>query len=153
MRSEMNPSLIRTGVPFLVGPLLAWAATKLGLPVEEIANPESALYVLVTGALSAACGYLYYVGARFLEVYASPKWGYILGLAKSPAYSKEDAPSPGKGEDVEAVVVPEVVPEPEVEPEPILPELPAPVEQVKPAPVKKTPAKKAPTKRAPRKKV
>lgn len=36
--------------------------------------------------LTAVSGYSAYAVVRFLEVFASPKWGYILGLPKTPAY-------------------------------------------------------------------
>lgn len=36
--------------------------------------------------VSAIVGYIAYTVVRFLEVYTSPKWGYILGLPKAPTY-------------------------------------------------------------------
>lgn len=36
--------------------------------------------------ISIAVGYVAYAVVRFLEVFSSPKWGYILGLPKAPAY-------------------------------------------------------------------
>ena len=38
--------------------------------------------------VAAAAGYVGYAVVRFLEVYVSPKWGYILGLkvASAPTY-------------------------------------------------------------------
>lgn len=40
--------------------------------------------------VAALAGYVGYAIVRFLEVYASPKWGYILGLgiAPSPDYKR-----------------------------------------------------------------
>lgn len=104
--AELKPSLVRTLAPFIVGPILAALATRLGLPLDEI-KPDSALYVALMGAITGAFGYAFYAAARFAEVFISPKWGYVLGLAKSPAYSPAPSPSPGTGE----VLVTEVVPE------------------------------------------
>lgn len=106
--AELKPSLIRTLAPFVVGPVLAAIATRLGLPLDEI-RPDSALYVGVMAAVTGAFGYLYYVLARFAEVFLNPKWGYVLGLAKSPAYSPADSPSPAEGEVLVAEVVPEAM--------------------------------------------
>lgn len=104
--AELKPSLVRTLAPFIVGPILAALATRLGLPLDEI-KPDSALYVGVMAAVTGAFGYVYYVVARFAEVFLNPKWGYVLGLAKSPAYSAEPSPSPDTGEVLVAEVVPE----------------------------------------------
>lgn len=79
MSGNLSPSLVRTGVPLLFGGLL----TKYGLDVDD---PDTA--ILLTGVIS----YLYYVVARFLEVFGGAKWGYVLGIAKSPGYSQADAP-------------------------------------------------------------
>lgn len=37
--------------------------------------------------LVAVFGYAGYAIVRFLEVFVSPKWGYVLGLAKYPSYN------------------------------------------------------------------
>ena len=89
--ADLRPGLIRTLVPFIVGPIGAWLAVHLGLPVDDVTNPTGPLFVLVNGALSAAFGYIYYVVARFLEVGVSPKWGYILGSRKQPVYTEPPA--------------------------------------------------------------
>jgi hypothetical protein len=46
----------------------------------------------------------YYVVGRALERW-KPSLGYVLGIAKQPAYSSADAPAPAEGEHLEAVVV------------------------------------------------
>lgn len=73
MNGNLSPSLIRTLVPFLVGPLV----TRYGIDPND---PELAII------FSALIGYGYYVLARLLEVFGGAKWGYILGLAKAPGY-------------------------------------------------------------------
>ena len=83
----------------VVGPLVAKFAP--GVDTES----ENALLLI-----SAVVGYLYYVFVRVVET-KFPQAGYFLGIAKAPAYSNEPAPSPGPGEEVEAVVVSEDVPE------------------------------------------
>lgn len=82
MNGSLSPSLVRTFVPFLVGFVGSFLA-RHGLNIND--DALSAVLVLVIG-------YLYYVVARFLEVYGSAKWGYILGVAKAPGYSPGDAP-------------------------------------------------------------
>jgi hypothetical protein len=84
VNGSLSPSLVRTGTPFLVGLLGSWL-TRQGLDVND-----DFLSALLVGAY----GYGYYFVVRFLEVYASPKWGYILGIAKAPGYSPQDPPAP-----------------------------------------------------------
>ena len=74
----LAPSLVRTLTPFLAGLLGTFLLDKLGVAVDS--STTSAL-------LTAGIGYGYYVVARFLEVFASAKWGYILGLPKNPQYA------------------------------------------------------------------
>lgn len=91
----LGTSLVRTLVPIVVGPLVARY-----FPGVDIKDPETLL------TMSAVISYLYYVVVRILEVKA-PQVGYLLGIAKAPAYSPASSPSPAAGEDVVAVVVPE----------------------------------------------
>lgn len=91
--ADLMPSLIRTLVPIVVGPLVA----RFGLDVND---PDNLALV------SAVISYLFYVLVRLVET-RYPAFGYLLGIAKQPAYSPEPSPSPGAGEDVEAVVVPD----------------------------------------------
>jgi hypothetical protein len=73
----MLASLLRTLVPLLVawaGPTLtAWA----GWTPEDIS--------LVAGLLVAGG---YYAVVRLLERYVSPRFGWLLGLASAPSYSR-----------------------------------------------------------------
>lgn len=83
--NSLSPSLIRTAVPFLFGGLL----TRYGVDPND---PTAA--VLLTGGI----GYVFYAVVRALEVFAGPKWGYVLGVAKAPAYAAgpppQDPPPP-----------------------------------------------------------
>lgn len=82
-------SVVRTVVPYIVGVILGWAAAA-GIEVDD--KLEAALGAV----LAALFGTLWYVIARVLEVYVSPRFGWLLGLAKSPdAYSAE---KPGRHE-------------------------------------------------------
>lgn len=69
-------SLWRTLVPVLVGTLVAWLA-HAGIGVDS-----AAATTWLTGAFSAG----YYALFRLLEAHASPRFGWLLGLARPPAY-------------------------------------------------------------------
>lgn len=81
MTGNLSTSFIRTLVPLLFGSLL----TRYGVDPND---PQMAIFL--TGAFT----YVYYVFARLLEVFGGERWGYILGMAKAPGYSKEDPPAP-----------------------------------------------------------
>lgn len=74
-------SLVRTFTPIIVGAVLGWFTTS-GIKLDP--EFETAL-TLVIGALFAG---LYYLGVRLFELYVSPKFGWLLGLAKQPDYYK-----------------------------------------------------------------
>lgn len=74
-------SLVRTYVPWLAGVIVTWLVS-LGVPLDPEVAP--ALLLLLTGAASG----LYYLVARLLETHVSPKFGWLLGLAKQPDYFK-----------------------------------------------------------------
>lgn len=80
MSGNLTTSLVRTLIPIAVG-----ALSSLGLGAED----EN-----VSVILAAVIAFGFYAVVRFLEVYAGPKWGYILGVAKSPGYSPADPPAP-----------------------------------------------------------
>lgn len=75
-------SLVRTFTPIIVGAVLGWFTTT-GITLDD--QFEGAITLLISGALSG----VYYVAARLLEVYASPKFGWLLGLARQPDYVKK----------------------------------------------------------------
>lgn len=60
-------------------PLIVTLVTDLVLRYTGV---DLGTYQLLVAALA---GYLGYAVIRFLEVYASPKWGYILGLGTAPS--------------------------------------------------------------------
>jgi hypothetical protein len=74
------PSVIRTGVPVLVGVLVSLATSK---GVHVSAELESQLVVLV-GALA---GSLYHWVVRLLEE-RWPRFGWLLGMARAPRYGE-----------------------------------------------------------------
>lgn len=72
----MKDSIIRTVVPLIVGTILtALAALKIDVD-------EASLTVVITPIVVG----LYYIVVRIFEVYVSPKFGWLLGLAKQPEY-------------------------------------------------------------------
>jgi uncharacterized membrane protein (DUF441 family) len=74
-------SIIRTWVPILVGSVISWLATR-GLSLDK--DTADAATVAATGIIIA----LYYVVVRLFEKYVSPKFGWLLGVAKTPVYHK-----------------------------------------------------------------
>lgn len=82
---DLFDSIVRSIVPFLVGGAVTWVAS-LGLEVDP--QFEGAL----TTALTLLFGSIYYIIVRALEVYVAPKFGWLLGLAKSPVYVKTEVP-------------------------------------------------------------
>lgn len=72
-------SIIRTWVPIIVGSVISWLATR-GLSLDK--STADAATVAITGVAIA----LYYVVVRLFEKYVSPKFGWLLGIAKAPQY-------------------------------------------------------------------
>ena len=135
--SAVWASIVRTIVPIIVGAVLSWL-TAVGI------SADAQFPAQLTNLLTVAFSGLYYVIVRLLETYATPKLGWLLGLARTPAaYTPE---SPAKATPVDVVVataaagakvagaVPAVVVPPESAPAP--PAAPA----VTPSPVIPTPA-------------
>ena len=85
-------SILRTVIPVAVGGILGWLASA---GIEADPELESALVAAFTAAGTA----IYYVAARVLEVHVSPKFGWLLGLAKSPDGYSEGAPPIGQADD------------------------------------------------------
>ena len=83
--SAILASVVRTVVPLLIGLLVA-AFTKVGVPVDD-----DSVAAVVNGVVSAGVSLLYYAVARLLEVFASSKWGWLLGYAKAPVYREPTA--------------------------------------------------------------
>jgi len=75
----MLDSVIRTGVPYIIGVVVAYLTTK-GINVDE--NTK----VQLTGVLTFVIGIVYYAVVRALEA-KFPQLGYLLGVAKQPVYA------------------------------------------------------------------
>ncbi|GAA1161836.1 hypothetical protein F4556_005066 [Kitasatospora gansuensis] len=73
---NLYASLVRTGVPALVGWLVVTAA-RYGLDLDPTA---------LAGVLLPVVSFAYYALFRLAEHFVSPRWGWLLGYAKPPAY-------------------------------------------------------------------
>lgn len=76
--SDFVASLIRTGVPYIVGLALAWLATK-GLNVPAAYEP------VIDSVAAFGIGTGYYAIVRAVEA-KFPKAGWFLGVPKKPVY-------------------------------------------------------------------
>lgn len=94
--SALWASIVRTIVPVIVGSILGWVVS-LGIVVDP--QFEVLLGTALTGIFTA----IYYVAVRLLETYVTPKLGWLLGLAKTPAVYTVESPAkhkafgPGEG--------------------------------------------------------
>lgn len=79
--SDLTPSIIRTAVPLIVGPLVTWLASK-GVDIDG---------ETLTVAVAAVVGFVYYVGVRLLER-RWPALGVLLGSKKKPTYVDPGTP-------------------------------------------------------------
>jgi len=79
--SNFGISLIRTWVPIAVGFVLSWLAVNAGVVVDDDSKAQ-----LVAG-LTAVLIALYYGLVHLLEQ-KFPKFGWLLGQATRPQYSK-----------------------------------------------------------------
>lgn len=72
-------SLVRTLTPIVVGAVVGWfVAQGINLDPEF----ESTLTLVIIGGFQG----VYYAVARLLEVYVTPRFGWLLGLARQPEY-------------------------------------------------------------------
>jgi hypothetical protein len=95
--TSQAPGYVRTGTPMALGSVIMWLASRI-FGISLSASDVLTILPIIQAA--------YYVVGRALERW-KPSLGYILGIAKQPVYSAEKAPSPGEGEGLQAVVVPE----------------------------------------------
>lgn len=79
--TDQITSYIRTVVPYIVGSVIAWLATK-GYHVSDATMASS------TALLTFAVGSVYYIVVRWLEQ-KSPKLGVLLGVPAKPTYVPE----------------------------------------------------------------
>lgn len=80
---QLTPSLVRTLVPIIVGYLVSLAA-RHGWHLND--DNASAL-------ITAGVSFVYYAVVRVLEVHCNEQMGWLLGLAKAPAYSPAEPPA------------------------------------------------------------
>lgn len=73
---NLYASLLRTGIPAVVGWLVA-VALHHGLDLDGAA---------VTGVLTPVITFLYYLVFRLAEAHLSPRFGWLLGYARPPRY-------------------------------------------------------------------
>lgn len=73
----MTTSIVRTLVPMIVGALLGLSVVKQAGITEEQAT------IVVTALVQFA----YYWLARLAEEHLSPRFGWLLGVAKRPEYT------------------------------------------------------------------
>lgn len=78
-------SVVRTVVPIAVGAVVSWFVTA-GIELDP--QFEGSLTILITAALTG----VYYIAVRLFERYVSPKFGWLLGLAKQPVAYVEQSP-------------------------------------------------------------
>ena len=72
----VGTSIVRTVVPLVIA-LLVRAGAKAGLNLDPGLFLESVTVIVTT---------LYYAVVRTLETRVAPAWGWLLGVAKVPAY-------------------------------------------------------------------
>ncbi|GAA0694974.1 hypothetical protein GCM10010193_57100 [Kitasatospora atroaurantiaca] len=77
-------SLLRTGLPALVGWLVSLAAQH-GLDLDPSA---------LSGVLTPLVGFAYYAVFRLAEEHVSPQFGWLLGYARPPQYGVAKAQLP-----------------------------------------------------------
>ncbi len=80
MLSDTVISLIRTWVPVVIGAVLTFLATKLGIVVDEDSKTNAIL------AATAVVTSAYYAVVRLLEK-KFPWAGLLLGSRRAPAYT------------------------------------------------------------------
>lgn len=80
-KPDLLPSFIRTLVPYIVGAIVSFLATK-GVNVPEDQQAE------VIATLTVVLGQLYYIVVRWLETRINPRLGILLGKASAPTYKK-----------------------------------------------------------------
>lgn len=91
MLSDSLIALIRTGVPAIVGTVIAFLIDK-GVNISD--DQVTAL----SAALIPVCISLYYALATYLERNVNPNFGWLLGNPKAPTYEKAVDDGPYDGE-------------------------------------------------------
>ena len=73
-------SIIRTFVPVLVGQIITWLAA------QGILDATGEISGLLISMLTLVFTTAYYAIVRLLETKVSSKFGWLLGVAKTPTY-------------------------------------------------------------------
>lgn len=94
-------SIVRTIVPIVVGSVVGWAVS-LGVALDD------QFEALLTAALTAGFSGLYYIAVRLLETYVTPKFGWLLGLAKTPAVYTPESPAKAEPDAIAAAALTEL---------------------------------------------
>lgn len=98
--SALWASIVRTVVPIVVGSVVGWAVS-IGINLDD--QFETLLGTALTGVFTA----VYYVIVRLLETYVTPKFGWLLGLAKTPAIYTPESPAGQTPNEIAAAVITE----------------------------------------------
>lgn len=85
-------SIVRTVVPLLAGLVITGLIT-IGWAPDD--TQQQNLLAQISAVLTVIITALYYAVVRFLETHVSPKFGWLLGLAKQPTYQQGAAPYDG----------------------------------------------------------
>lgn len=79
MSNDVLTSVIRTGVPYVIGAVVAWLANKN-------VHVSDAQVASATAFVAFGIGTGYYMVVRVLET-KYPKLGWLLGVPSQPTYS------------------------------------------------------------------
>lgn len=90
-------SIIRTVTPVIVGSTVSWFTSR-GIEVD----PELQTNITLVIALVATS--IYYLIVRLLETYVTPKFGWLLGVAKAPAAYTAESPAKATENELTAAV-------------------------------------------------
>jgi hypothetical protein len=101
-------SVVRTLFPLIVGAVIAFLV-KSGIPTAG--DFTETLTTLLTVAFSG----VYYIAVRLLETYVTPKFGWLLGLAKTVTYASSTVPAAPIGQVTGLTGTPTVTPAPPAE--------------------------------------
>lgn len=86
MLSDSLIALIRTGVPAVVGTVIAFL-------IDRGVNISDDQVTALSAALIPVCISLYYALVTYLERNVNPNFGWLLGNPKAPTYDSGTTPS------------------------------------------------------------
>jgi hypothetical protein len=94
-------SIVRTVTPAIVGFVVSWFTSRGITPDPELETNLALIIALVATGL-------YYVLVRLLETYVTPRFGWLLGVAKSPAAYTPESPARASDAEIEQAVAVEL---------------------------------------------